>query len=1070
VATYAGDANDAGSASRTYSLTVGRDGTSTTFTFTPPAPVTGETVSLTATVAQNHATSGDPTGTVTFKKKSGATLCSATLTGGSATCSGAYPGATSDTVTATYGGDANHLGSGATKPITVGKASTGTTLTFDPTSAAVGEPVAITATVTVVTPGAGAPTGQVTFVTRTGDDLCSTVALVESGSPATYHAICDTAFETDATDTVEAEYKGDTNFASSTGTAEFDVAKATPQLTVSFSPASPVVGQKVTVTAKVTAEYPGTGTPAPSGTVTFTGTGKTLCGTVSVTAGVATCTTTFGAAGLNTVTVKYLGDANYSTATTSAAVTVKDDTSTTTVTASTASPVVGQTFALTATVALTSTSGGKPAGTVLFTDAAGTLCSTVALGTTAPYTATCTVSYTSPLTDHVTATFTPTASGVEGSTGSVAVTIGKDASDTSVSVTPSTPALGKTATVTATVTAAGPGSGTPTGHVSFTGPGGAVLCSTVTLTATSSNDTAMCATHFDSAVTGGTVTADYTGDTDFLSSSGTATVTVAKAATTTAVSTTPTSGVVGQAIRLKATVAATAGSGAVRATGTVVFSDGGNPDLCTGTLSAVSGTPDTATCTATYTGPVPSDSVTGTFGGDTNFTGSSGATSVTVNKDRTATTIATASPATATVGQAVTLSATVAVSGTGTGTPTGTVTFKGSGGTTLCTGALAVVSGADRATCAAHYASPATDSVRAHYDGGADYTVSTSSTTPVTVRKASTTTAVTSSASPPVVGQPVTYTATVGPVAPATGTPSGTVTFTLTDPAPTRGPGHLPALTCEGGSNTQTLSGGTATCVIATGLVIAQSPVTVAARYTGSASFAGSSTGAPALSQTVGKDGSTVTITATANPTESSKAAHFTAVVAAASPGAGRPTGSVTWTVTGKVGGTVACTTGKSTVNKTTGKVTCNIGAQKLWAADGPYTVTVAYHGDSSFTASTASVTQDITKAGSKTKIAATKPAYSGQEGKITATVTGVPTSAGTPTGSVTFTITGSSGPAVTCTGGDTVALTSGTATCTVRSALVTTGSPYTVSASYGGSSNFTTSASASKTFKVKKA
>jgi hypothetical protein len=269
------------------------------------------------------------------------------------------------------------------------------------------------------------------------------------------------------------------------------------------------------------------------------------------------------------------------------------------------------------------------------------------------------------------------------------------------------------------------------------------------------------------------------------------------------------------------------------------------------------------------------------------------------------------------------------------------------------------------------------------------------------------------------------------------------------------------------GGDTQSLSTGAATCAIPAGLAIAQSPVTVVATYSGSSSF-GASSSSP-FQETVEKDASTVTVTAKADPTATEAGARFTAVVAAATPGAGSPTGQVTWTVTGTAGGPVACESSSQSIAARTGQATCVVDPGQLSAADGPYTVTATYRGDTSFDGSTGTVTQDVSRAASRTTIAVTSPAASGRPGRITATVVGTPASAGTPTGSVTFSIESVSGTAIACSGGNTVSLGWGTATCQVPTALVAAGSPYTVSATYGGDGNFLPSNSASKPIKVKK-
>lgn len=182
-----------------------------------------------------------------------------------------------------------------------------------------------------------------------------------------------------------------------------------------------------------------------------------------------------------------------------------------------------------------------------------------------------------------------------------------------------------------------------------------------------------------------------------------------------------------------------------------------------------------------------------------------------------------------------------------------------------------------------------------------------------------------------------------------------------------KGPGHLPALSCQGG-DTVTLSGGVAKCTV-TSLVIAQSKTSVVATYGGSSSYATSTS--VQYTQTIGKDGTDITTFASKTATKATvtqKPAKFTAYVKAAAPGTGYPTGTVAWTIKGTSGSAITrCTTGNSRVNKKTGKVTCNIGAGKLSAALGPYTVTVVYPGNTTFTGTTASISHTVSKATSKT-------------------------------------------------------------------------------------------------------
>jgi hypothetical protein len=143
----------------------------------------------------------------------------------------------------------------------------------------------------------------------------------------------------------------------------------TTAVTSSANPAT--VGQSVTLTATVT---PASGSN-PTGTVTFLDGTTSLCaGTVS--AGVATCTTSALIAGSHSITAVYPGDTNFS-ASTSAAITITVNpvaviATTTTLTASATSAVSGTSLTFTATVSPASGTT-TPAGTVTFADGTTTL-------------------------------------------------------------------------------------------------------------------------------------------------------------------------------------------------------------------------------------------------------------------------------------------------------------------------------------------------------------------------------------------------------------------------------------------------------------------------------------------------------------------------------------------------------------------------------------------------------------------------------------------------------------------------------------------------------------------------
>jgi hypothetical protein len=176
------------------------------------------------------------------------------------------------------------------------------------------------------------------------------------------------------------------------------------------------------------------------------------------------------------------------------------------------------------------------------------------------------------------------------------------------SVNPSV--FGQTVTLTAMVT--GPGSGTPTGTVSFFD--GSTLLGTSAMTGGQG-------TLSVSGFTGGnhTLTATYGGDSNFGSStSGAITQTVNKGSTSTTVVSSLNPSSSGDPVTFTATVTPVAPASGT-ATGTVIFKDG-TTTLGTGTLNSQG----KATFT-TSTLAVGTHTITAVYNGDSNFTGSTSA-------------------------------------------------------------------------------------------------------------------------------------------------------------------------------------------------------------------------------------------------------------------------------------------------------------------------------------------------------------------------------------------------------------------------------------------------------------
>ncbi len=1036
-ASYGGDSNYASSTSASQSVTVNQDATTTS---TPAATnganpanpaVVGEPVTLTSTVAVTSPGNGTPSGSVSFAD-SGGTLCTGTFSGASpdtASCTYTYTTPQSgDAVTASYGGDTNDATStSASLNEVVNVAPTTTSFSIFPSSPVTGQQVTLSATVAANAPSTGTPGGKVAFTDGAGA-LCT--GTLNAGTPDV--ASCSTTYGGPTTDDITATYQGDGDYASSSASGSVTVGEASTSTSLATSTSTPVVGQPVTYTATVAVTSPGAGTP--TGTVAFTGDAGPLCSDAPLSSSSpfnATCTVAYASPGTDDITAAYAGDGNYlGSSSSSSSVTISPDATTTTATAVPDVGVVGQAITLSTDVSVSSPGVGTPSGTVTFTDGSGTLCAGTLSGSS-PATATCTYTYTGPTPmDDITATYSGDADDA-GSNATTSVTIGQDDTTTTLTTNPNSPVVGEPVTYTATVAVSAPGAGTPTGTVDFS-DGSGPLCTGVALNA-GSPDTATCPETYG-AVTSDQVTATYSGDTDDLGSSDTVSVTVGEDTTTTSVTAAPSSPVVGQSVTLSATVAVSA-PGAGTPTGTVTFS--GDGASCSGKLNGEN--PDVATCTRTFSGATAGD-VTANYGGDENTSSSSGSTPLTVGQAVTATTVS-VTPSNPLVGQTVTLSAAVAVQAPGAGSPTGTVTFSDSGGT-LCTATLGQ-GNPNTASCTTSYPRPITDTITASYGGDTNFSGSSGSGQ-VTIGRGTSVTAVVSSSNPSVTGQPVTFTATVMAKAPAGGVPTGTVEFGFS----------RSSITCQGGDGV-TLSNGTATCTVS-GLTPADSVIYVAATYSGSASFTGSS--AVTLNQAVDKADVHVTVNSSVNPVANEKTVTFSTVATAAAPGSGTPTGTFTWRVTNDGGTTITCNPSRSTT-------ICNVPNGKLVAANGPYTAKATYSGDSDFNSGAGSLSETVSRLGSKLSLS-DLVLHAGTEtsGSVTAHVAGVSAPLGLhPTGTVTFVPTTAGGQTVECTGGNTMTLTDSDSVACHLAKVPNASFPSTVTVNYSGDGNFLAT-SASKT------
>jgi hypothetical protein len=1060
-ATYSGSTGFQPS-SGTTSGKVTRASTSTTVSASPTPGTWGneQAVVFTATVAntQSDSAGGSPTGGTVTVKQGGTVLCSTTVADGTATCSptstALVPGA--DSVTATYGGNANFATSTSTShSITIDKASTTITLTPIPTSVVYGNESSVTFGFSVAPQYAAgdAPTGKV-IVKEGTTPLCTTTLASGAGSCTATNTKLGAGTYT-ITATYTATGSADFNSSSASTGQSLKVTKASTTVSLVVSPASVASGKENVaglITVTVVPQFVGT----PAGTVTIKANGThststTLCGSVTLVTGKGTCPTLTRSklpVGSYALVGAYGGNADFLVGSTSSGnLTVTTGSTTTTVTFSPSGGVtLGDETAGHFTPTVMPTGSGTPTGTVSVvatsttTHTAYPLCSVPvaeANGSTScspsgndvlpPGTYTVVASY--PGDDNfASSSVTATTSLTVAKASASSLTLHLSSPTTTV-----TYGNESTATYSVNFGAAAPA---PTGTVAVKS-GGATMCS-VTLatgggscTVTSPIALAVGATH--------AVTATYTGDPDYTGS----------VSSTTAVNLAVTKATSSPAITLSESSATFGDEGTVTFTVHVTPQYSGTPtgavavkagvtSLCTVTLSNGTGTCSLAN---SKLGAASTPySVTAVYDGDTNFTGASSPSQpLIVTKSTSTTTVVIATAAEAAAGQMtkVGFSATVTPELTGsTPAPTGTVTFTAADTTTHTTYPLCTFTLVGSPCKPSAGALPAgTYIVTGVYSGNGDYQGSTGATSLTVAKAASSVTSLSISQSSVAYGSEgaATFSVKVTPPPGGSGMPTGSVSVMAGA-----------AVLC-----TVTLADGAGGCTTAAATLTAGStPYTVTATYSGDTNFPPSTSSGDPL---------TVTKVATAAPssvspvsvrygTEGTSVFSVTVLPVA---GSGVPTGTVAVT---------SGTTPLCTIHLVDGSGTCHPSDTALAVSSSLYTVTSAYSGDTNFDPSSSSTDWQITIAGTSTalSVAPSSSPYGSESGSVlTATVS--PATSGETTGTVTIT----SGTTLLCTL-TLVPSDAGVVSCTLSNTyLPVVGSPYQLQASYSGDSDFTSSQSA---------
>ena len=240
--------------------TIGTASSTTGVTSSVNPSVSGQPVTFTATVKAGTAGVGTPTGTVTFKDGADTLGTGALNSKGQAKFTISKLAVGSHPITASYGGDAKFSGStSSTLNQTVKKAATTTLVSSSANPSVFGQSVTFTATVTANSPGAGTPTGAVTF--KDGGSTLGTGTLNNSGQ-----AIFTTSTLKLGSHSITAPYGGDAHFNGSTSSTLTQTTTTTTPTTSTTSTQPPDTTTTLPPTTTSTTEPPTTSTTSSTST------------------------------------------------------------------------------------------------------------------------------------------------------------------------------------------------------------------------------------------------------------------------------------------------------------------------------------------------------------------------------------------------------------------------------------------------------------------------------------------------------------------------------------------------------------------------------------------------------------------------------------------------------------------------------------------------------------------------------------------------------------------------------------------------------------------------------------
>src|ERR1700733_7355185 len=302
------------------------DSTATTVTTSPTSLVIGQSMTITATVADTATghTSNSPSGSVSFTDTVGSTVtslnsgASVNLTNETASLNGVVlNGVGTHSITANYSGsEGKYTTSSGSATVVMGKASVTVTGPAQPVSLSLGQTGSATITVTASSTTIAAPSGSISYsiLNASGISVATGILPLRVGSSSSTVTVLIPSSLAPGSYTISITYSGDSDYAvpSTATTISLHIGQATPKVTLASSASSVVLTNPLLFTTTVSST-----TATPTGTVSFLD-GTTPLGQGTLSNGVAVLSTSSLTAGSHTITAVYSGDANFSAATSGA--------------------------------------------------------------------------------------------------------------------------------------------------------------------------------------------------------------------------------------------------------------------------------------------------------------------------------------------------------------------------------------------------------------------------------------------------------------------------------------------------------------------------------------------------------------------------------------------------------------------------------------------------------------------------------------------------------------------------------------------------------------------------------